>query len=307
MSGTAVRRSFLFGDPDLPALFHRTDTAALSSQRATLVWLRRQMLLLVVAAACSGLPWRLRIGPADVLSLLSACAYVGALWFTWLTARQRPKDDWQLQRSAAELVRSHCWRYAVCGAPYGRDVRDPDGTLEAAVHDGLHRLATIGWREPPLTGGPGAAFLVTAGMRELRAKPFAVRRDVYLRDRVAEQHDWYVRRAVESRRGARLWEAVTVLGTLAALAAAIAKALEWGTSMDLVGIASSAAAASVAWSEVRQYQPLVAAHSLVAQELSAMAAALQHVDTEQVWAANVAAAEERVSPDYTAWVARHHG
>jgi hypothetical protein len=308
VSGTTVRPGAAFGDRDLPALFHRTDQAAIGSQRATLVWVRRQMLLLVLAAACSGLPWQARVGPVDLLALLSAAAYVGALWSTGLIARNRPRDDWQLQRSAAELVRSHCWRFAVGGAPYGMGVRDPESALEAAVHDGLHRLHTIGWREPPADGpDPGPHRLVTPGMRALRGKAFVVRRDIYLRDRVEEQRDWYRRRSAESRRGGLLWSSVTVAGTLVALTAAVAKALEVGTSMDLAGIASAAAASAVAWSEVRQHQPLVAAHALIAQELSALGVSLRHIETEPLWAVNVEVAEDTVSPDYTAWLARHRG
>lgn len=295
-------------DRDLPDLFHRTDSAAIGSQRSTLDWLRNQVLLLVIAAVFTGLPWRVPIGPVDLPSLVSAAAYIGALWYTGLTARHRPRDDWQLQRSAAELLRSHCWRYAVCGAPYGDGTTDPDSTLEALVHDGLQRLRTIGWREPAVTSpGPAAYTLITPGMRALRGKAFAVRRDTYIRDRVQEQHDWYTRRSAESRRGALLWQSLTVAGTVIALGAAVAKAFEWGESMDLAGMASAAAAAGVAWSEVRQFQPLVSAHALVAQELSASVFALRRIESEDVWAANVEATEDRVSPDYTAWLARHRG
>lgn len=38
---------------------------------------------------------------------------------------------------------------------------------------------------------------ITPVMRRVRAKPFAVRRDVYLRERLMEQHAWY---GVVSRR-----------------------------------------------------------------------------------------------------------
>ncbi len=308
MIGTSTQRQSLSGEPDLPSLFRRTDAAAIRYQRATLVWLRNQVSLLVLAAICAGAPGRLPVGPVDLPSLVSAAAYIAALWYTWLTAHHRPKDNWQLQRSAAELVRSHCWRYAVRGAPYGADARDPDGAFEASVHDGLQQLETIGWREPPGDGSAGRPSpLITTAMRQLRAKPYPVRRETYIQERVQEQQDWYRRRSSESRRAGLLWQFVTVLGTLAALAAAIAKALEWGTSMDLAGMASAAAAASVAWSEVRQYQPLVAAHALVAQELGTRVFALHHVSSESVWAANVEAVEEIISPDHTAWLARHRG
>ncbi|WP_433888726.1 DUF4231 domain-containing protein [Streptomyces sp. CA-111067] len=300
------QRSAAFGDADLPRLFHWADGAAVTRQRLTVEWVRRQLVLLVAAAAFSALPWRTHIGHVDLLALVSAAAYVGALWFGWQMSRHHHKVNWQLHRSAAELLRSQCWRYAVHGAPFGPDAADPDALFEVRVNEGLHQMRAIGWRDPRPPGTSALEReLITPTMRALRGTPFSVRRDVYVRDRVMEQRDWYHRRAQQSRRAAAMWQALAALGTVGALLAAGAKAFRWGDSMDLVGLASAAAAASVAWSELRQYQPLVAAHSLVAQELSAMAVTLEKVVAEPQWADEVAAAEDAISPEHTAWLARH--
>lgn len=304
--GTVIGRSAVFGDAQLPALFRVADTAAVRRQRLTVDWVRRQLVLLVAAAACSATPWRWRAGHVDLLALTSAVAYVGALWFTWQTARHHHRENWQLHRSAAELLRSHCWRYAVRGSPYNGELADPEGDFEVRVNDSLHELRTAGWHDPRPAGAAHERALITPAMRELRGKPLAVRREVYVRDRVMEQRDWYRRRTGESRRAAAVWQSVAFAGTAAALAAAAARAFEWGTSMDLVGLASSAAAAGVAWSELRQYQPLVAAHSVVAQELDTMAVTMPKITEESRWAAAVRAAEDAISPDHTAWLARHH-
>jgi hypothetical protein len=294
-----------FGNSDLPLLFHRDDKAAVERQRAAVEWAGRQLVFLVVAAACSALPWRLRIGPVDLLALVSAGAYVGTLWFTWQIARHDHKANWQLHRSAAELLRSQCWRYAVCGAPFGSDIADPDGVFEVRLTESLNRLRSIGWPDPRLPRPGQVRDLITPAMRELRSKPFAVRRGVYVRDRLIEQRDWYHRRAAESRRASARWQALAVAGTIAALCAAAAKTYGWGTSVDLVGLASSAAASCVAWSELRQYRPLVVAHAEVAQELGSLAAVMGKTVVEARWAAQVDTAEEAISPERTAWLTRH--
>ncbi|MEE4542583.1 DUF4231 domain-containing protein [Streptomyces sp. V4-01] len=300
------RRSAVFGDADLPGLFRFADGAAVRRQRLTVDWVRRQLVLLVVAAAFAAVPWRLRSGHLELLALVSAVAYVGALWFTWQTARHHHRENWQLHRSAAELLRSQCWRYAVCGAPFAREAPDAEGDFEVRVNDSLHELRSVGWRDPRPAGSSAMErALITATMRDLRGKPLAVRRDVYVRDRVMEQRDWYRRRTSQSRRAGAVWRSVAVLGTAAALAAAAARSFGWGASVDLVGLASSAAAASVAWSELRQYQPLVAAHSVVAQELDTMVVTMEKITTEAAWSTAVRAAEDAISPDHTAWLARH--
>ncbi len=300
--------STVFGNRDLPRLFHYADTAAMKRQRSTVEWVRRQLVLLLVAAACSALPWRIPVGHVDLLALTSAAAYVGTLWFGWQAARHNHKGNWQLHRSAAELMRSMCWRYAVCGAPFDRGVPDPDGLFEVRLNESLHQLRSIGWRDPRPPGSSALErALITPAMRTMRGKPFPVRQEVYVRDRMLEQRDWYRRRSAESRRALALWQSLAAAGTVAALVAAAAKAYEWGSSMDLAGLASAAAASSVAWSELRQYQPLITAHALVAQELSTMALTMDRDVAEPLWAAEVESAEEAISPEHTAWLARHRG
>ncbi len=302
------RSSTEFRSADLPGLFHATDRAAVTRQRDTLKWVRRQLTMLLLAAACSALPWRLPVGRVDLLALVSAAGYVGALWYAWQAARHHYRAQWMLHRSAAEFLRSQCWRYAVRGAPFGSEVTDPDSVFAFRLAESLEQLRTVGWHAPGGTGVPDPARdLITPAMRALRGTSFAVRREVYVRDRLLEQRDWYRRRSGESRRALALWQALSALGTGAALAAAAAKVFEWGSSMDLAGLASSLAASGVAWSEVRQYHPLIAAHARVAQELSAMEVVLVKETAQERWAADVESAEEAISPERTAWLTRHIG
>jgi hypothetical protein len=306
--GTGEPPSTEFRIADLPRLFHDTDRPAVAMQRHALRQVRRQLGMLLVAAACSALPWRLPVGRVDLLALASAAGYVGALWYAGQAARHRPRARWQLHRTAAEFLRSQCWRYAVRGAPYGSGTPDPDGLFAFRLNESLEQLRAVGWRAPG-ERAPGAPVpardLVTPAMRALRGTPLPVRREVYARDRLMEQCRWYRRRSGESRRSLALWQSVSAVSMTAALGAALAKVFEWGSSMDMAGLASSVAASAVAWSEVRQYHPLVAAHARVAQELSAMEVPLLRETAEERWAAAVESAEEAISPERTAWLTRH--
>lgn len=298
--------STAFRNADLPRLFHEADRAAGNRQQDTLRWVRRQLAMLLLAAVCSALPWRLPIGGVDLLALASAAGYVGALWYSWQAARHHHRAKWQLHRSAAELLRSQCWRYAVRGAPFGSEVADADGVFAFRLGRSLEQLRAVGWRVPAAVTGPDAVRgLITPAMRELRGKPLSVRREVYVRDRLMEQRNWYHRRSGESRRALALWQTLSTVSTAVALAAAAARVVEWGSAMDLAGLASSVAASSVAWSEVRQYRPLTVAHARVAQDLSAMEVTLRRQSTEARWAADVENAEEAISPERTAWLTRH--
>ncbi len=139
-------------------------------------------------------------------------------------------------------------------------------------------------------------------MRAVRSKAFEVRRDIYLRDRLLEQQLWYKNRAAQAHRAAALWSSVTALLTLLALMAAVLRALGMFDGWDLTGLFSTAAAAGVAWQELRRHRPLTYAHSLVEQDLDTLRVAMTTTVTESGWADAVTEAERLVSPQHSDWL-----
>jgi hypothetical protein len=144
-------------------------------------------------------------------------------------------------------------------------------------------------------------------MRQVRAKAFPVRRDVYLRERLMEQHAWYRRRAAQSHRASVRWSSVTAVLTLLALLAAVLRAAGMLGGWDLTGVFSASAAAGVAWQEVRRHRPLTYAHSLVEQDLETLRVEMGTTVTEDRWALAVAEAERLVSPQHSDWLGRFGG
>jgi SMODS and SLOG-associating 2TM effector domain 3/SMODS and SLOG-associating 2TM effector domain 1 len=291
----------------LPWLFRWTDNAAVSRQSEAVRATRTRLCLLVAGAGFATLPDVWRIDAVHVLDLLSALSYLGYLTTAAWFRRREAKVHWQRHRTVAEYLRSMCWRYAVCGAPFGTDVADVDALFVVEVEEQLHRMKAVGWPDPRGEGRPGRAAeeLITASMREIRAKPFPVRREIYVRDRVLEQRDWYRGRTDASHHASVVWSYAASVLTLFALGAGLGRALGVWTALDTAGFFSSAAAACVAWTELRQYRPLQEAHSLVAQQLTALAVTLGRTPDGPGWARDVATAEDAVSPERTAWLARH--
>jgi hypothetical protein len=138
-------------------------------------------------------------------------------------------------------------------------------------------------------------------MREVRAKPFEARRDIYLRDRLLEQFVWYRNRAAQAHSASVRWSAVTAVLTVLALVTAVLRAAG-PVGWDLTGLFSAAAAAGVAWQEVRRHRPLTYAHALVEQDLDTLRVAMATTVTEEGWADAVAEAERLVSPQHTDWL-----
>ena len=169
-------QSMVFRNADLPGLFHQADTLAISRQREAVTATRAQLLLLVAGAAVAALPWHGRLGGSlQVIGALSALAYAGVLLLTFFASRRRAKSHWQLNRSAADFIKSMCWRYAVHGATFDAASHDADALFVTRMEEGLGELRKVGWE----LGTPEEG-LITPAMRELRARAFDVRRETYV-------------------------------------------------------------------------------------------------------------------------------
>ncbi|MET9802690.1 DUF4231 domain-containing protein [Streptomyces sp. NPDC006368] len=296
----------VFRNADLPALFHRADGIAIARQREAIRDTRFQLLLLVLGACLAAVPGGWRLGSTFHLAgALSALAYAGVLLFGYRASRRRAKSHWQLNRSAAEFIKSLCWRYAVHGAPFDTDSRDAEEVFLTQLEAGLGELRKVGWPDPREEGHDAGAELITPAMRMLRDKPFRVRKETYVRDRLIEQRTWYHRRTEVSRRATALWRATTAVLTLLALFLGVLRTFSAGESTALAGLLSAAAASCVAWSEIRRHQPLIAAHSLVEEDLAAMHTAMETTVGEDRWAAAVYETERIVSPQHTDWLVQH--
>ncbi|MEU3726315.1 DUF4231 domain-containing protein [Streptomyces sp. NPDC031705] len=294
-----------FRNEDLPALFHHTDQAAVSRQRESTQATRAQLLLLVAAAASAALPSGPAVGGLHVFAAVSALAYAGVLAVGVRATRRRARPQWQLNRSAAEFIKSLAWRYAVHGAPFSSEVAGPEGVYRARLEKGLDELRKMGWQDPRTAGLVPEGAEITGAMQRLRGLDYQVRRETYVRDRLIEQRTWYQRKTEGSRRATALWSWTIVLLTCLALLLALFGAFGSGPGAGPAGLLSAAAAAGIAWNEVRRHHPLIEAHTLIEQDLSAMMVVMQTTITESHWPSAVYETERYVSPQHTDWLARH--
>ncbi|MET3987851.1 DUF4231 domain-containing protein [Streptomyces sp. PvR034] len=295
-----------FRNEDLPALFHHTDQAAISRQRESTQATRAQLLLLVTAAAAGALPSSAdRIGSLHLFGMLSALAYAGVLAVGMRATRRRARPQWQLNRSAAEFIKSLAWRYAVHGAPFGSDVADVAQVYGTRLEAGLDELRKMGWEDPRASGMLPEGGEITGAMHRLRGLDYQVRRETYVRDRLIEQRKWYQRKTEVTRRATAVWSWSIVLLTCVALLFALLGAFGSGPGTRLTALLSAAAAAGIAWNEVRRHHPLIEAHTLIEQDLSAMMVVMQTTITEAQWPSAVYETERYVSPQHTDWLARH--
>ncbi|MFJ9611241.1 DUF4231 domain-containing protein [Kitasatospora sp. NPDC101176] len=302
----------------LPEFFWTADAASLRGQRRSVLLSAWELLLLVAAAAtgsADGAPWA---WPAAV-------AYLGAIVLAVVISRQNPQGLWYEGRAAAESVKTLAWKFAVRAdafQPPPRSLPDAEGLYRfqldrvlGAFRGGPVAVATAerppdpaDAPDPADPADPAGPAGITAAMRGLREQPLAVRREVYLRERIQVQHDWY---RAKARYCARAGDVAGVLGVvLPALGLVLAVLRALGAfGYDALGTVSAVAASVTAWAQLRQYRPLAAAYGLAADELDLIRRQLAALDVasddaEELWARLARDAEDAVSREHTTWQAR---
>ncbi|WP_104817868.1 DUF4231 domain-containing protein [Kitasatospora sp. MMS16-BH015] len=304
-------------DDLLPELFWTADSSSLQGQRRAVSLSRWELLMLVAAAAT---------GSADgpVWAWLAALAYGATVALAALAGRQNPQGLWYEGRAAAESVKTLSWKYAVRADAYQPPPKTlPDaerlydvqlggiisqfGTTRAIPQIARVQAELDLWRGP-LAGRPPRHPQITETMKQLREQPLAVRREVYLRERVLAQRDWYREKARRCANASRRASTLGVVLPLAGLVLAVLRALGW-YSYDALGTLSAVAASVAAWAQLRQYRPQAAAYSLAASELTLVEAqlgqlAVDSAQAEETWARLARDAEDAISREHTTWQAR---
>ncbi|WP_441250730.1 DUF4231 domain-containing protein [Kitasatospora sp. McL0602] len=304
-------------DDLLPGLFWTADSSSLQGQRRAVSLSFWELLLLVAAAAT---------GSADgkLWAWLAAAAYLATVALATVASRQNPQGLWYEGRAAAESVKTLSWKYAVRADAYQPPPKSlPDaerlydvqlggiisqfGTSRAIPQAGQVEAELRLWRGP-LAGRPAGHPQITETMRQLRGQPLAVRREVYLRERVLAQRDWYRDKARRCANASRRASALGIVLPLLGLVLAVLRALGW-YSYDALGTLSAVAASVAAWAQLRQYRPQAAAYTLAASELSMIEVQLGRLpldtpEAEETWARLARDAEDAISREHTTWQAR---
>jgi hypothetical protein len=187
-------------------------------------------------------------------------------------------------------------QYAVAGGAFAAGEPTVDGDYRSAVHSipvALRHLPALGPLDDP----------ITTGLAEIRGRSFGERKELYLRDRVQDQWDWYERKAKTNDDAADRWRALMFAGQAGGLVAGALKALGYW-NLSALGIAAAFTAAAAAWTRTKDYEGLAEAYKVTARELPAVHAAGVAVATEKDWAPYVSDAEAAFSREHTLWLAR---
>ena len=148
-----------------------SDAASGSGQRRHFMLLRLELAFVLVGAFLGAFN-------NDVSRIIAAISFVLAIVMRAGRIHTNPVADWHTGRAAAESLKTMCWRYAVCAAPFGREVSDDDADAEfvTRLNEVVEEFKNL---RVPSSTGPDDGAQITAWMRATRALPLEERKEVY--------------------------------------------------------------------------------------------------------------------------------
>lgn len=285
-------------DADLPSTFRAADADSLAGQRAAVHWRRAQLCLLLIAAVAGVGSWQVGNG-YDVAATIATLAFAAALVCELARATSIPERAWYRGRAGAESIKTLAWKYAVGGHPFEAGTPGADELFLTAVRGITQALSDVDWTRD----GDDHPQQITPTMHAVRLSPLSQRKELYRQHRIANQRRWYASKASRARRSSRRWSAVITVATSLGLAAAVAKVFG-ALDVQILGLASSAAAAAAAWTQFRQHDALASAYTVAARELLLVDERLASCPDEDTWGRLVEESEEAVSREHTMWAAK---
>ena len=295
------------GEKDYPALFAWADGVSVDAQKLALC-LERGRLGLLILGSFAPIVYAMWDDAASKLLDGLVVVVLVLIIVIGLVAKVRRDDRvWFDGRAVAESAKAATWRYMMSMRPFV-------GVGSQALF--LNRLKEIRSGRESLANSLSrqTASREPSDFMELVRDdwPFEDRRQFYLTARLKDQLKWYEQAAKKNGD----WEQYTfwwfVGLQVVAVGAGVGKLVfEWHASV--VPALMTAAAALIAWAEMKRYRELARSYAVTRDELREQEAAARMITDEVEFLAFIEAVEEAISREHTMWcvkretVATHTG
>ena len=281
-------------NPDFPAVFKLAEKASLTGQttvvRGTFIY---YIALLTSAAGGLGDLFILQL---NVSALATVMGFGTALACSTYLANRKPEEEWYKGRAAAESVKTLSWRFAMRAPPFRQD----NGAVALLV---VRTGEVLSLLESLALSSTSDTTQVTTWMKETRSTSLDERRRVYRKLRVQDQADWYSRKSRLNNQRGQQWFWGSLLFTVLGLLGGLGRLLDF-FSVDILSLCATAAAATSAWTQLRQHRTLATAYAVASQELGMAQATLDTAEGEDAWLQAVSDTEEAMSREHTTWLAQ---
>ncbi|MGC6400335.1 DUF4231 domain-containing protein [Sphingomonas sp. FW199] len=211
-----------------------------------------------------------------------------------------PEQRWYQARALAESVKTISWKFAMIAKPFEHDAEDRS-RLRQMLQELLDANRSIGSQ---FDGGSAGGDQITGEMEALRMLPRSERLDVYMRDRVDDQLDWYSKKSKSnSTTGRRFAVALGCLYVIAFVVLLIRldqPGWIYAHPDPLVLLGASV----LGWMQIKRFNELGASYGLTAAEIGILKSRAPEIADDAALAIFIDDAEEAFSREHTQWLAR---
>lgn len=212
----------------------------------------------------------------------------------------KPEQRWYQARALAESVKTTAWKFAMVAKPFEHDAEDRR-RLRQMLQELLEANRSVSTQ---FDVSSDSGDQITAEMEELRMLPLAERLDVYMRDRVDDQLDWYRRKSKDNSSAGRRF--AVVLGGLYVIAFIVLLIRMdqplwiYAHPDPLILLAASV----LGWMQIKRFNELGASYALTAVEIGILKSRAPEMTDDAALSIFIDDAEEAFSREHTQWLAR---
>lgn len=288
---------------EYPPLFLHTDAAAGTGRRMYTRFVQLDLLLVVIGSAVSLIGSIIggsdpRIGRSTVIA--GAFTLFGSTVVKYINRHYHADRTWQDSRAIAESVKTATWRFMMCISPYNTDVSAAEATFLQTLGEVVH---ASGIRQEHINDLVPDARQITKGMQEAREEALPERRARYLQYRLTDQINWYLAKAVVSKRAATRWYWTSLVFQGGGFALTLLHALR-PIGPNFAPLLLTLAATVVAWDQLGRNSELSKTYHLSAQDLASLRAAIVTTNDEETFTKQVTNAEEAISRENARWASK---
>ncbi|MFY7819709.1 MAG: DUF4231 domain-containing protein [Rhodoluna sp.] len=283
-------------EAEFPALYRAADAASNSAQATFLRAQQLNFVFLVGGAVCALLE------PTRELAIASAMCFLSSLGIYAYIQQRGFQAIWYRARALAESVKTATWRLVMGAQPF--DQEDERVRLEAfrqLLSELLRQNQGIG---KYLTGGWSGEDQVTPALLTTMRADFNVKKQIYLKNRIDDQRQWYTTKSVSNERASRHFFTLICLAYGIAIILLLFKIASPDLQYLPIEVLAVVATSLIAWKQLKRFDELASAYSLTAHELGIIKSRFSAVENRDALAAFVSDAENAFSREHTQWAAR---
>ena len=286
-------------DKDFPGLYQTANSVSVREQKKYFNYIAWYLILLIVTAFFTlysdGVSYPVFKIVAAVLFLLTMFIII------WLRV-SRPDDIWYNGRAVAESVKTRSWRWMMKADPY-KGSENNDLMRKHFVND----LKKILKQNERLIGKFGIHASVedpiTPKMIQVRGLNLTERFDLYLKQRIHNQAEWYNMKSIFNRKRAGYWFWTTVVLHISAILLLLINIDQPDLKLPIVEI-TVIASSVLTWLQAKKHNELSSSYFLTAHEIVLIKSESTNFENEDDFSEYIMNCENAFSREHTQWFAR---